>query len=104
MALTETTGPAEDVDHQAVGAAISTISSNLPDMAKGVKLIAALMEDDHDGDRLLDATRKLCKAFSDLLNAAQPENKEVRVVTCHSSCVSAPMLLDRTRVHNAPTS
>jgi len=76
--VTLTSGPAEDVDHQAVGAAISTISSNLPDMAKGVKLIAALMEDDHDGDRLLDATRKLCKAFSDLMNAAQPENKEPR--------------------------
>lgn len=70
------TGPPEDVDHQAVGAAISTISSNLPEMAKGVKLIAALMEDEHD-DRLLDATRRLCSAFSDLLNAAQPENKEV---------------------------
>ena len=70
-------GPAENVDHQAVGAAISTISSNLPEMAKGVKLIAALMEETHD-DRLLDATRRLCAAFSDLLNAAQPENKEVR--------------------------
>lgn len=46
-------------------------------MAKGVKLIAALMEDEHD-DRLLDATRRLCSAFSDLLNAAQPENKEVK--------------------------
>ena len=69
-------GPPEDVDHQAVGAAISTISSNLPEMAKGVKLISALMEDEHD-DRLLDATRRLCNAFSDLLNAAQPENKEV---------------------------
>ncbi len=47
-------------------------------MAKGVKLIAALMEDEHD-DRLLDATRRLCSAFSDLLNAAQPENKEVNL-------------------------
>ncbi len=95
MVVTQTTGPAEDVDHQAVGAAISTISSNLPDMAKGVKLIAALMEDDHDGDRLLDATRKLCKAFSDLMNAAQPENKEVRVLTCHSSFVSTVTDVDR---------
>jgi talin len=95
MVVTKTTGPAEDVDHQAVGAAISTISSNLPDMAKGVKLIAALMEDDHDGDRLLDATRKLCKAFSDLMNAAQPENKEVRVLTCHSSFVSTVTDVDR---------
>ena len=65
------------MDHQAVGAAISTISSNLPEMAKGVKLIAALMENEQDDDRLMDATRKLCKAFSDLLNAAKPEAKEV---------------------------
>lgn len=59
-----------------MGAAISTISSNLPEMAKGVRLISALTQDEHD-DRLLDATRRLCSAFSDLLNAAQPENKEV---------------------------
>lgn len=72
-------GPSDDVDHQAVGAAISTISSNLPEMSKGVKLIAALMDDDRGGDNLLDATRKLCAAFSDLMNAAQPENKEVPV-------------------------
>ena len=44
-------GPPEEVDHQAVGAAISTISSNLPEMAKGVRLISALMQDEHD-DRL----------------------------------------------------
>ena len=66
------------MDHQAVGAAISTISSNLPEMAKGVKLISVLMEEDEDDGRLLDATRRLCSAFSDLLKAAQPENKEVR--------------------------
>ncbi|XP_059352131.1 talin-2-like isoform X2 [Daphnia carinata] len=75
--ITLTSGPPEDVDHQAVGAAISTISSNLPEMAKGVKLIAALMEDEHD-DRLLDATRRLCSAFSDLLDAAKPENNNMR--------------------------
>lgn len=70
-------GPPEDVDHQAVGAAISTISSNLPEMAKGVKLISALMEGEEHDDRLMDATRRLCKAFSDLLDAAKPENNNV---------------------------
>ncbi|XP_065576606.1 talin-1-like isoform X2 [Artemia franciscana] len=68
----------ESVDHQAVGAAISTISSNLPEMAKGVKMIAALMEDEKEGDNLMDAARKLAGAFSDLLSAAEPENKEPR--------------------------
>ena len=55
-------------------------------MAKGVKLIAALMEEEHD-DRLLDATRRLCSAFSDLLNAAQPENKEVKLSDLYSPLV-----------------
>ncbi|KAL0809871.1 hypothetical protein ABMA28_011355 [Loxostege sticticalis] len=74
--VTLTSGPTEEVDHTAVGAAITTITTNLPEMTKGVQMIAALMED--DGDRLLDATRKLCAAFSDLLTAAEPETKEPR--------------------------
>lgn len=72
-----TSGPSDEVDHHAVGAAITTIGSNLPEMTKDVKVIASLM-DDNMGDKLLDATRKLCHAFSDLLNAAQPESKEPR--------------------------
>ncbi|XP_064292938.1 talin-1 isoform X2 [Plodia interpunctella] len=75
--VTLTSGPTEEVDHTAVGAAITTITSNLPEMTKGVQMIAALMEDDN-GDRLLDATRRLCSAFSDLLRAAEPETKEPR--------------------------
>ncbi|XP_046743830.1 talin-1 isoform X2 [Diprion similis] len=76
--VTLTSGPADDVDHTAVGAAITTIASNLPEMTKGVRMIAALMEDDSSGDRLLDAARKLCVAFSDLLKATEPETKEPR--------------------------
>ncbi|RVE34602.1 hypothetical protein evm_015630, partial [Chilo suppressalis] len=71
--VTLTSGPTEEVDHTAVGAAITTITTNLPEMTKGVKMIAALMD---DGDTLLDATRKLCSAFSDLLRAAEPEARE----------------------------
>nr|CAD7458197.1 unnamed protein product [Timema tahoe] len=71
-------GPPEDVDHTMVGAAISTITTNLPEMTRGVRMIAALMEDDTSGDKLLDAARKLCSAFSDLLKAAEPETKEPR--------------------------
>ncbi|CAH0404281.1 unnamed protein product [Chilo suppressalis] len=73
--VTLTSGPTEEVDHTAVGAAITTITTNLPEMTKGVKMIAALMD---DGDTLLDATRKLCSAFSDLLRAAEPEAREPR--------------------------
>ncbi|XP_052742695.1 talin-1 isoform X2 [Bicyclus anynana] len=76
--VTLTAGPTEEVDHTAVGAAITTITSNLPEMTKGVQMIAALMDDTQNGDRLLDATRKLCSAFSDLLKAAEPDTKEPR--------------------------
>ncbi|KZC14531.1 Talin-1 [Dufourea novaeangliae] len=76
--VTLTSGPADHVDHTAVGAAITTIATNLPEMTKGVRMIAALMDDDTSGDRLLDAARKLCSAFSDLLKATEPENKEPR--------------------------
>ncbi|KAJ9593984.1 hypothetical protein L9F63_014625, partial [Diploptera punctata] len=76
--VTLTSGTADEVDHTAVGAAITTITSNLPEMTRGVRMIAALMEDDTSGEKLLDAARKLCTAFSDLLKAAEPETKEPR--------------------------
>ncbi|KAJ8935035.1 hypothetical protein NQ314_013060 [Rhamnusium bicolor] len=76
--VTLTSGPQDEVDHSAVGAAITTIGSNLPEMTKDVKMIAALMDDGNMGEKLLDATRKLCHAFSDLLKAAEPESKEPR--------------------------
>lgn len=46
-------------------------------MTKGVKTIAALMEDEDRGDRLLDATRKLCGAVTDLLGSVNPERLQV---------------------------
>jgi len=73
-------GAADEVDHTAVGAAITTITTNLPEMTRGVRMIAALMEDESSGDKLLDAARKLCSAFSDLLKAAEPETKEVSLM------------------------
>ncbi|KAK9884059.1 hypothetical protein WA026_004996 [Henosepilachna vigintioctopunctata] len=76
--VTLTSGPQDEVDHTAVGAAITTIGTNLPEVTKDVKMIAALMEDRNMGEKLLDATRKLCFAFSDLLKAAEPESKETR--------------------------
>ncbi|CAH0550425.1 unnamed protein product [Brassicogethes aeneus] len=76
--VTLTSGPVDEVDYNAVGAAITTIGSNLPEMTKDVKVIATLMDDSNMGDKLLEATRKLCNAFSDLLKAAEPESKEPR--------------------------
>lgn len=51
-------------------------------MSRGVKMIAALMEPEPEGEKLLDATRKLCNAFSDLLTAAEPENRGVCAFNC----------------------
>ncbi|XP_060536716.1 talin-1 isoform X2 [Cylas formicarius] len=76
--VTLTSASYDEVDHHAVAGAITTIGSNLPEMTKDVKMIAALMDDGNMGEKLLDATRKLCSAFSDLLKAAEPESKEPR--------------------------
>ena len=79
--VTLTSGSDNHVNHTAVGAAITTITTNLPEMTKGVRMIAALLEDECSGDKLLDAARKLCAAFSDLLKATEPETKEVFIYT-----------------------
>lgn len=69
-------GSVDEVDHTAVGAAITTITTGLPQVSRGVRTLAALI-DDASGNKLLEATRKLCTAFSDLLKAAEPAGKEV---------------------------
>uniref|UniRef100_A0A5S6Q7X7 FERM domain-containing protein n=1 Tax=Trichuris muris TaxID=70415 RepID=A0A5S6Q7X7_TRIMR len=68
----------DKVDHTAVGAAISTISSNIPSMTKGVKTIAALMEEEERGNNLLEATRKLCQAITDMLGSVSPRKPQPR--------------------------
>ncbi|XP_035761592.1 talin-2a isoform X2 [Neolamprologus brichardi] len=68
-----------DTDYTAVGCAITTISSNLTEMSKGVKLLAALMEDDvGGGNDLMKAARTLAGAVSDLLKAVEPASGEPR--------------------------
>lgn len=72
-------GDPTDTDYTAVGCAITTISSNLTEMSKGVKLLAALMEDDvGGGNDLMKAARTLAGAVSDLLKAVEPTSGEVR--------------------------
>ena len=54
------TGQGDETDHHAVGAAVNTISSNLPEMAKGVKMLAALMDDEGaNGDDLMMAAKQV---------------------------------------------
>uniref|UniRef100_A0A8C1JM10 Talin 2a n=1 Tax=Cyprinus carpio TaxID=7962 RepID=A0A8C1JM10_CYPCA len=74
-----TAGDPTDTDYTAVGCAITTISSNLTEMSKGVKLLAALMEDEvGSGQDLMKAARTLTGAVSDLLKAVEPASGEPR--------------------------
>ncbi|XP_061451978.1 talin-2 isoform X1 [Rhineura floridana] len=74
-----TAGDPVDTDYTAVGCAITTISSNLTEMSKGVKLLAALIDDEvGSGEDLLKAARTLAGAVSDLLKAVEPTSGEPR--------------------------
>lgn len=62
-----------------MGCAVTTISSNLTEMSRGVKLLAALLEDEGGSGRpLLQAAKGLAGAVSELLRSAQPASAEVR--------------------------
>ncbi|XP_073240951.1 talin-like [Porites lutea] len=69
--VTLTSGEPEETNYTAAGAAVNTISSNLQDLSKGIKMIAGLLDDGDDGKNLLDAARDLAGAFTNLLKAAQ---------------------------------
>ncbi|XP_074533130.1 talin-2 isoform X1 [Halichoeres trimaculatus] len=74
-----TAGEPTDTDYTAVGCAITTISSNLTEMSKGVKLLAALMDDEvGSGHKLMGAARMLAGAVSDLLRSVEPAAAEPR--------------------------
>uniref|UniRef100_A0A673HTX9 Talin-1-like n=1 Tax=Sinocyclocheilus rhinocerous TaxID=307959 RepID=A0A673HTX9_9TELE len=74
-----TAGDPAETDYTAVGCAVTTISSNLTEMSKGVKLLAALMEDEGGhGQQLLGAAKSLACAVSEMLKTAQPASTEPR--------------------------
>uniref|UniRef100_A0A8C9Z275 Talin 2 n=1 Tax=Sander lucioperca TaxID=283035 RepID=A0A8C9Z275_SANLU len=74
-----TAGEPTETDYTAVGCAITTISSNLTEMSKGVKLLAALMDDEvGSGHKLMGAARMLAGAVSDLLRSVEPAAAEPR--------------------------
>lgn len=64
--------PEEELNYPALNKAVETVRTSLPTVAKDVRIVAQLMDDEESGERLIDAARRLCKAFSDLLNAAEP--------------------------------
>ena len=76
--VTLTSNESDETDYAAVGSAVATISSNIGEFSRDVRLLAALQEEESDGDRLLDAARKLASAFTNLLKAAQPGTAEPR--------------------------
>lgn len=67
-----TSVPEEHFDIPAIRSAVETVVTNIPDITRDVKVIATLMQDHDKGDKLIDAARRLCNAFSDLLAAAEP--------------------------------
>ena len=65
-------------DHNAAGAAVNTISTNLPDMAREVRMLAALMDDKGvGGDDLMTAAKTLRGVSSDMPTSAAPQTPEV---------------------------
>lgn len=84
--ITSLSSPAYgEVDHTAIGASIHTIISNLSEMSKGVKMIAALSEKDDDSSHLLGATKNLCESYSDLIETADPQNRRPRQDLLHAA-------------------
>jgi talin len=69
--------PEEDATTR-VGDAIATIGSNIPEMGRGVRELAAIMPDEQRAGDLVDAARKLCGAFGDFLGKVHPEHREKR--------------------------
>ena len=52
-------------------------STNLTELAKACRMIAALQPHEKGSDDLLNAARRLAAATANLLKASQPENLEV---------------------------
>ena len=52
------TGHGEETDHTSVGAAVKTISNNLPEMAKGIQMLAALMDDEGKNESIKPKSQK----------------------------------------------
>lgn len=52
-------------------------STNLTELAKAARLLAALNPSQPTGDELLKAAKALAAATAELLNSAQPENMKV---------------------------
>ncbi|KAJ3049223.1 Talin-1 [Rhizophlyctis rosea] len=70
--INQATGYVEEMDYESIGTSIGTITSNLSQLAQGIKLLAGLQENGDDQQRLLEAGRAVAKAIADALDAVQP--------------------------------
>ena len=71
--LVTLTGKGSSTDFNLVGAAIDTISSNLPQMAESIQMLSALADSD-EVDSLVEAGLSMCTAFNGLLSAIQAKS------------------------------
>lgn len=80
--VTLTSNGPQQTDYNAVGAAVSCISTNLGDFSKDVMTISALQQSEPTAEpepsRLTDAAKKLCGAFGDFLKYVEPDCSEPR--------------------------
>eukprot|EP01137_Pigoraptor_chileana_P018402 Opistho-2@77812 len=77
--VTLTSGDPSTVDHTAVSSAVTTISTNLTELSKNAKMMAALVGDPALGDKVLEAARGLAGATGKLLTAVQTGTAESRM-------------------------
>ncbi len=76
--VTLTSDSPDNTDYNAIGAAVSSISTNLGDFSNHVMTIASINEtSDIQNDRLLQAAKNLCNAFGNFLKLVEPETNEV---------------------------
>jgi len=79
----------KDMDFNLISTQIATISGNLGQLASGTKMIAALLEDQSDSEKLLEAARKLAAATQKLLTSAQATISKLYIL---SECPSLKKL------------
>eukprot|EP00117_Sycon_ciliatum_P001215 scpid5059/ scgid6971/ Talin-1 len=76
--VTLTSGDPAETNYTAVGSAVTTISSNMSELAKGLPMLAGLLSDTNDSNKILEAARNLADAAQGLLQSALPENQANR--------------------------
>ncbi|KAF7637661.1 FERM domain-containing protein [Meloidogyne graminicola] len=70
--------PEESTVDTRLGNATATIGSNLPEMGRGVRELAALMPDEHRVDELFNEDSKFFNVFGNFLDKVHPEHQEKR--------------------------